>query len=115
MNSNQVQQFINDLRNLSNDFYDITTNIRKLFHDSYSMLTEEIKYGGLAFLKNEVLIGGIFIYKAHISIEFSRGADFTDPHSQLEGKGKYRRHIKLTSIEDLKTKSIISYITQAVH
>lgn len=74
-------------------------------------------YGGTVFeLKtgdNNTMVCGHFIYKNHVSIEFSNGYLLTDPEQALEGKGKYRRHIKLSALEDVGAKSVRSMIVQA--
>ncbi|WP_419834449.1 DUF1801 domain-containing protein [Endozoicomonas atrinae] len=75
---------------------------------------EDIKYGGLVFLKGKQLIGGLFFYQSHASIEFSEGANLSDPDSTLEGKGKLRRHIKITSCGDIQTRNVSSYVKEAL-
>lgn len=110
----KIQDFLSDLQLRSKNHYDIVIAVRKLFLESNSDLTEEIKYGGLLFGSNKKLVGGIFSYSKHISIEFSEGASFNDPYSLLEGKGKYRRHIKLESVEDIEIKKVATYIEQCL-
>lgn len=56
---------------------------------------------------------GFFAYTAHVSLEFSKGANFADPHGFLEGKGKYRRHLKLRSVPDLDRKTARDFLQQA--
>jgi len=68
----------------------------------------------LAFFKKGVLIGGIFPYKKHLSIEFSNGTDFSDPSSELEGKGKKRRHLKIFTVEDIDSINAIYFVKQVV-
>ncbi|HCP81710.1 MAG TPA: DUF1801 domain-containing protein [Octadecabacter sp.] len=77
------------------------------------------KYGGTTFVTDPELpdsvslLGGVFAYKGHVSVEFSKGADFDDPNGLLEGKGKARRHVKLRSIEDIDTKNVAGFLSQA--
>ena len=75
----RVNKFMDDLQSVSPNKFKIIKPIRKLFLDANKELTEDIKYGGLVFNLSNVLIGGIFPYKEHISIEYSNGADFPDP------------------------------------
>ncbi len=56
---------------------------------------------------------GYFAYAAHVSLEFSNGAGFEDPHGHLEGGGKARRHLKLSSVTDLATKEARLFLQQA--
>ncbi|WP_162651401.1 DUF1801 domain-containing protein [Lentilitoribacter sp. Alg239-R112] len=76
------------------------------------------KYGGTMI---EVIAGdpktqvsGYFAYKAHISLEFSEGASLLDPQNQLEGSGKFRRHIKLRSVDDISNKDCKGFLQQAI-
>ncbi|MCX4026199.1 DUF1801 domain-containing protein [Endozoicomonas sp. SM1973] len=110
----QVRDFLNDIGLVSSEQLDIIKSIKGLFNNTSQDLTEEIKYGGLVFVKSSSLVGGVFPYKQHISIEFSKGADFSDPSRHLEGKGKRRRHLKIYEIKDIKEKDALFYIKQAI-
>jgi len=110
---NNVEKYIHDIEAHSPNFHSILTKVRKLFLKSCSPLKEDVKYGGLVFFKDNDLIGGIFVYKEHISVEFSHGAELHDPDSTLEGKGKYRRHIKLKKEDDIKKKNLLHFIQLA--
>lgn len=103
-----------DLQTISPDKIDIIKPIRKVFLTANKNLTEDIKYGGLVFNLSNVLVGGIFPYKEHISIEFSNGAEFPDPSGILEGKGKKRRHIKIIKKKDIDDKNVKSFVEEAV-
>ncbi|MGR3713917.1 MAG: DUF1801 domain-containing protein [Shimia sp.] len=59
------------------------------------------------------LVGGYFVYKTHVSFEFSHGAGFADPHGLLEGKGKARRHVKLRDVADIAGKDVAGFLAQA--
>lgn len=60
------------------------------------------------------MISGVFAYENHITIEFSRGYLMKDPDAVLEGKGKYRRHLKIRIHEDIKNKDVAFFVKQAV-
>jgi hypothetical protein len=109
-----VNKFMDDLQTLSFDKFEIIESIRKIFHSANIELIEDIKYGGLVFNLSNILIGGIFPYKGHISIEFSNGVDFPDPAGMLEGKGKKRRHLKIVKKQDIDTKSVDVFVAEAV-
>lgn len=74
---------------------------------------ECIKYGGILF-GAPVLFCGLFAHTSHVTLEFGRGCDLSDPHGSLEGTGKFRRHIKLTTIADLDRKRVGDYVAQAL-
>ncbi len=75
------------------------------------------KYGGEVFCtdpdSDKIFVGGVFENKAHVSLEFSEGASFDDPAGHLEGQGKNRRHLKLTSLNDVTSKDAKAFLEQA--
>lgn len=60
------------------------------------------------------LVGGYFVYKTHVSFEYSHGAMLDDPAGLLEGKGKARRHVKLRDVGDVASKDVAGFLAQAV-
>ncbi|MEM7179275.1 MAG: DUF1801 domain-containing protein [Spirochaetota bacterium] len=109
-----VNDFLADIGLMSKQQLELVLVIRTLFFKASKNIEEGIKYGGLLFTRQGRMLGGIFIYKKHMSIEFSDGATFTDADAILEGKGKFRRHIKIHSQDDLVQKKVSYYIAQAV-
>ena len=75
-------------------------------------IQEEVKYGGILFADNAPFCG-LFAYQAHVSLDFSAGAQLTAPYRALEGKGKLRRHIKLHSMEEVGRKQVAAYLQAA--
>ena len=112
--SQKIADFMADIQSLSVETYELAVAARDLHFEYASDLTEDIKYGGLVFFRGKDLLGGIFIYKEHISIEFSYGINLSDPCSVLEGKGKLRRHIKLRALGDIEAKNVAHYVKEAV-
>ena len=74
-------------------------------------------YGGIVFEQepgvHKTMVCGHFVYKYHVSLDFGDGYGFSDPESVLEGKGKYRRHIKLASPGEIESKFVRTMIEQA--
>jgi hypothetical protein len=110
----EVEEFILDIQSVNPEHANIIRLVSDLFTDKDDGLLRGVKYGGLVFFKEDVLIGGIFPYKKHVSIEFSNGSDFSDPLSVLEGAGKKRRHLKIYAPEDIDAKNAMYFIEQAV-
>ena len=75
-------------------------------------IQEEVKYGGILFADTAPFCG-LFAYQAHVSLEFSAGAQLADLHQVLEGSGKLRRHIKLHSLEEVGRKQVAAYLQAA--
>jgi len=75
------------------------------------------KYGGRLFtLKPEEKEGqfcGVFIYKAHVQISFSKGAHITDEKNILLGDGKLRRHVNFNSIDDVDDSDLSKLLVEA--
>ena len=95
----------------------ITREIETIIAEVCPGATGRAMYGGRVFAcepgKHASLVCGHFIYKQHVSLEFSNGARLTDPHGVLEGKGKHRRHVKLTSVDQVAEKSVRDLLQQA--
>lgn len=115
MSENQkINDFLSDIQSIFPQQVEQIDSIRCLFNEASQELTEEIKYGGLVFFEFGSLIGGIFPYKGHISIEFSNGSSFSDPSGLLEGRGKRRRHLKILESKDIDDKNSSFFIKQSV-
>lgn len=110
----EVQTFLDATQAMSSDQYESIIEIREIFHEFHPAAEEKIMYGGITFFFNNELFGGIFSNKNHISIEFSNGYQMNDPNQHLEGKGKFRRHLKIHQRGDVQTKEVSYYIKQAV-
>ncbi|ABM24930.1 hypothetical protein Sputw3181_2102 [Shewanella sp. W3-18-1] len=116
-----ITQHIADIRLLSPSLAEVARDLRLLIfavaQQAAIPVTEEIKYGGILFSTTKPFCG-IFAYQQHVSLEFSAGASFQDAYSLLEGKGKFRRHIKILSNGDISNetlqKKLTDYIWQAL-
>ena len=110
--SNKVEQFILDIELQSVEFAEIVKELRDLFVQHDKQLHQTIKYKGLAFLRDNNLVGGIFTHKGHVSVEFSYGIQFDDPDGYLAGTGQTRRHLKLKTPKDITNRKAEFYIAQ---
>lgn len=99
-------------------FGDIAEAVKALVQSIAPSVTFVPKYGGEVFVPDaaspKAFVGGVFIYKDHVSVEFSDGATFDDPGGHLEGKGKARRHLKLRTLADLDAKDLAGFLCQAL-
>lgn len=93
--------------------YEIVRTVRALVFDKVPDVSERFNYGGIMFSASSDF-GGIFANKHHISFEFSQGYLFEDSDKFLEGGGKYRRHLKLRSLDDITTKKVAYFVDQAI-
>ncbi|NOQ75961.1 MAG: DUF1801 domain-containing protein [Crocinitomix sp.] len=110
----QVQGFIDELLSVDNEKYSTLNSMRDLVFKNYQTVVERIIYGGIMFSVNAEDFGGLFVRKNHISFEFVKGFLMKDPNLFLEGNGKYRRHLKIKSIDDIQNKNVELFLKQAV-
>lgn len=111
MTDERVAKLLEDIRLLSDDRYKLVQSLRKLVL-GLDDVSEEVKYGGILFATGKPFCG-IFSYANHVSLEFSAGASLPDKHKVLEGDGKLRRHIKLTTLQDIEGKHVRDYVVLA--
>ena len=110
----KIQVFIQDLELNSPAHAQIAQAVREIYHDTEPAITEKFIYGGIGFFLNDNLIGGVYGYKTHISVVFSRGNELNDPDGLLEGKGKYRRHVKTMTVDDIEAKAVRFFAEQVI-
>ncbi len=110
----QVQKFLNDIEDFNIDKLEILNKLREVIINLFPNLNEEIKYGGIVFIVDEIFFSGLFIRKNHISLEFVHGAEMNDPDNFLEGNGKFRRHLKIKNLADIKDKNVDFFVKQSL-
>lgn len=110
----KVQSFLEEVKRIDAEQYKVLIEIHKIVINHHPKIDQNIMYGGIVFFIDSELISGLFAYKNHVTIEFSKGYLMKDPYQFLEGKGKYRRHLKIWSKEDIKNKDVAFFVKQAV-
>ena len=113
MATKSVQNLLEDIRFVSETNYALVEAVRTMVKKNFKGATEEVKYGGILFASG-VQFCGVFAYTEHVSVEFSQGAKINDTLGFLEGAGKGRRHVKLRSIDDIKSKKLAQYLPLAL-
>ena len=108
-----VQKFIEETLEFGGEKGKLLRKMRDLIFKNFPEVNEKFMYGGIMFYIDNPFCG-LFVYKKHISLEFSNGAEFTDPDKLLEGNGKFRRHLKVSSPEDIEAKKVSYYVKQAL-
>ena len=108
----QVQKFLDEIMMFVPEKFEILKDLRQIVFSNYPEVKERIIYGGIMFSLEDDF-GGLFVRKNHISFEFSFGVDMDDPDKILEGTGKYRRHLKIRSLADIKDKQVDFFVKQS--
>lgn len=113
MTKKSVQDLLEDIRHVSEQNFEIVEAVRALVKNTLESTSEEVKYGGILFTSG-VQFGGVFAYKAHVTVEFGNDAKINDPFGYLEGTGKGRRHVKLMSVSQIQDKKLAQYLSLAL-
>jgi hypothetical protein len=106
-----TQAFIEKTKLQDPEKYKILVKLRKIIHENYNSVTEKTMYGGILFSLSED-IGGLFVHKHHVTLAFSFGYLFNDPNQLLEGDGKYRRHLRIVTLDDIANKRVDFFVKQ---
>ena len=113
MPTDRISRLLEDIRLLDPERFELVQALRKIILGLDSSISEEVKYGGILF-SAEMPFCGIFSYTKHVSLEFVAGTSLPDKFKVLEGKGKLRRHIKLSFSQDIAGKHVVEYLLLAL-
>jgi len=95
------------------EFHPIVAMIRDLMKECAPQAKEIISYGIPSYRVNRI-IAVISPTKKDITFAFSRGAEFEDKYSLLQGVGKVSKHVKLKKLADVNKDALCYYIQQAL-
>jgi hypothetical protein len=109
----QVQKFLEEIMMFNDEQFIILQKLRGIVFKIYPKTNERMMYGGIMFSLEEDY-SGIFVRKNHVSFEFINGFTMNDQKKLLEGTGKFRRHLKIRSLEDIKNKKVDFFVKQSV-
>ena len=112
MANSEVGILLANLETSNPEMHRVMVQLLELVRKNAPELSEHVKYGGIMFSFNDEDCGGIFASKKHVSFEFSEGYKMNDPESLLNGTGKYRRHLKFESTEDIERQHVEVYVRQ---
>ena len=110
----KIEAFLVELEAHSAEFLQIIQQSRALFKAASSEVTERFIYGGIGFYMGDDHIGGVYANKKHVNLAFARGNELTDPNGHLDGKGKFRRQLKLVTAADLASKEAENFVQQII-
>ena len=106
----RVAALLDDIRLTNPPMYELAQAVRSCVQALNAQVAETVKYGGIMFGAPEPFCG-LFVYSEHASLEFGKGCELVDTYNRLEGKGKFRRHIKLRVTTDVN--AVSHYLEQA--
>ena len=91
----------------------IVEELRKLIRQSAPHLQEGMSYG-IPNYRGKRGVAVISPAKTHITLAFSRGAEFEDKYGLLEGVGKVSKNLRFRDIKDINKKVLQYYMDQAL-
>ena len=109
-----VDHFLNTIETNDSGKYVLLSEMREIVFKCFPDTKERMMYGGIMFSHNDEDYAGLFVRKNHISFEFSNGYKMNDPLKQLEGSGKFRRHLKIKEQTDIREKAVKAFVEQAI-
>lgn len=110
----EVQKFLDEISMVDAEKTDTLIEMREIIFETFPETKEKIMYGGIVFFFDDEMFSGLFLNKNHVTLEFSKGFLMKDPNAFLEGKGKYRRHLKISAKEEIVNKKVGFFVQQAI-
>jgi len=109
----EIEKLLQDFELVNPPLVFIMRSIRKMVRKIAPDSEEKIMYGGIIYSIPERMFCGLFLRKSHISVEFDLGYLLNDDDKYLEGKGKYRRHLKIHNEEEIRIKKVEKFIKES--
>ena len=114
MNADQsIKTLLQDFDFVNPELGEIIHSLREIVLSIAPNSEEVVMYGGIIFKIPNRMFCGLFLRKAHVSVEFDLGYLLKDKGKHLEGTGQYRRHLKLFNKKDIEIKEAKKLISQS--
>ena len=101
-----MEEHSGELGTIARHWFDVMRecgdDVRELMHDGFP--TACVADAAFAYVN---------AFKAHVNVGFFRGAELSDSANQLEGTGKYMRHVKLRPESDVDAKALMKLVVAA--
>ncbi|MBT8378141.1 MAG: DUF1801 domain-containing protein [Ignavibacteria bacterium] len=110
----EIEKLLQDFELVNPVLVIIMRSLRKMVRKIAPDSEEKIMYGGIIYSMPERMFCGLFLRKNHISVEFDLGYLLNDDDEYLEGKGKYRRHLKIHNKEEIIIKKVEKFIKESL-
>jgi hypothetical protein len=92
----------------------IAAALRKLVQKTAPTLSEAVKWGNGCWVGKKYPVAYLHAEEDHLQFGFFGGAGLADPKELLVGSGKFVRHIKVRSLDDIDSAAFSQLIRQAV-
>ena len=91
----------------------IVEELRALIHQLAPELKELMSYG-IPNYRGRRGVAVISPAKTHITLAFSRGAEFEDKYGLLEGVGKVSKNLRFREVKEINQEALRYYLQQAL-
>ena len=91
----------------------IVSELRGIVKKAAPKASEAYKWAQPVYEANGPMVW-IKAYSKYVNIGFWRGTEMQDKHGLLDGDGDRMRHVKLTTVKDIKKGALTDYIKQAI-
>lgn len=109
----EIEKLLQDFELVNPPLVFIMRSLRKMVRKIAPDSEEKIMYGGIIYSIPERMFCGLFLRKNHMSVEFDLGFLLNDDDKYLEGKGKYRRHLKIHNEDEIKIKKVEKFVKES--
>ncbi|MBX2817938.1 MAG: DUF1801 domain-containing protein [Saprospiraceae bacterium] len=103
------------------DVRDLFESVRKVILDKapngYELIWDNYNALAVAYSSTDKLRDAychIAAYGSYVNLGFNQGVHLRDPHHLLQGDGKLIRHIKISSLEDLRQQGVSKLVYEAI-
>lgn len=110
-NDMTVDEFVKT--KVSPQYQPIVAELRKFIRQTAPNLAEVMSYG-IPNYRGRRGVAVISPAKTHITLAFSRGAEFEDKYGLLEGVGKVSKNVRFRDVSDLNKEALRYYFKQAL-
>lgn len=106
----KVDEYIDGLKS---PMKEISKELRRIVIALPFELKEEIKWGVPTYTMKKNICS-IMAHKNHVNFQIMQRAHLEDAH-KLEGAGKDMRHLKFSTIREVKESAVEKYLKQAIN
>jgi hypothetical protein len=93
---------------------ELSVALRQFISEVAPKLTESMKWGNACWSDDGLPLVFIHAADAHVQLGFFAGSLLDDPDGLLRGNGKYVRHIRVESVDDIDEAEFEKMIVRAV-
>src|SRR5215813_5181690 len=87
--------------------------LRKFVERAAPRLQESVKWGNGCWLKGKAPVAYVYSAPDHVQFGFFNGSALNDQNGLLRGKGRFVRHIRVATPDDIEEEAFTALLKQA--